>query len=287
MTTGFKFDWYQATLRNDELAIEPRRLVDRLADDLGGLPEVTKGRNGYEVTSVIYSPAGGKLASVSYGGRNRWPNVMASGDDSPRLAEVLRDRWPDQHFVTRADVAWDVRGPRAFHDLRFQLVLAADQHGLKLREIGDPREGATAGRTVYCGSRSSVTFVRLYEKGLELRGKAAGPAEAEKIPEDLVRLEIEVKPPKLPGRAAVARMEPVDLWGCSRWTKKLAEDVLGVEDLERVALAARRKTDDERVLEHLARQYRMVMTREAERLGSWDLLGRKFERMTGRIADGG
>lgn len=287
MTAGFKFDWYQATMRRDKFAIDPRSLVQLMADDLGGLPEDTRGRNGYEITTHVRSEGGTVLASVSHGGRNMWPNVVGTGSEAIAVADLLRRRWPDEHYVTRADVAWDVRGPRAFQDLRGRLVQAADDHGLKLREIGDPRDGATSGRTVYCGSRSSVTFVRLYEKGLELRGKAATPAEAAAIPDDLVRLEIEVKPPKLPGRAAVARMQPFELWGCARWTKKLAEDVLQVQDLERVALAGRRQSDDERALEHLARQYRMVMTREAQRLGSWDLLGRKFGRMTGRIANGG
>lgn len=283
MKSPFKWDWYQATVRDQDLAIDPHRLVDLMGDELGGSPEHGRGLNGYEITTSLRSPEGQVLAKISYGGRNLWPNVMASSDQAPALAQTLRMCLPRGHWVTRADVAYDVQGADAYASLRAPLLAAATAHNLKVYEIGDPREGSTAGRTTNVGARTSVTCVRLYEKGLELRAKALTPEAAEAIPADLVRLELECKPQKAPGRAAVALMEPEQVWGCSRWTKLLAADVLNL-DVERVALAGRNPTDDERAMAVLARQYGRVLAREAERLGGWDVLGLSLGRTIERDA---
>lgn len=270
---AFRWDWYQGTLRVPEFAHYPERLVDALGEALGAQSaESVRAQNGYTDATVLRRN-GDVIARVNYGGRNLWPNALATSEHAQTFAPVLR-RWP--HHVTRADVAYDVDAPNAFETLVAECLAVADERGVSVSHAGDWHRGEK-GRTVYLGARSSEVFCRVYEKGKEQKGKAVSGQVAAKISGDWARLEIEVKPKRQPRRVMASQMEPAAFLGWSIWTKVLAERVLGLDvpRLERVAWV---QSEDERLIAWMARQWGPTMRRRAESLGGQDALWDEIRR---------
>jgi hypothetical protein len=95
------------------------------------------------------------------------------------------------HGVSRADAALDVDNP-GFWDWVIPIALdLADQLGLTIDQQGDWHRGE-GGRTLYLGSRKSAVFVRIYEKGKQLRALGEDPDASL----HLVRLETQCRPEK-------------------------------------------------------------------------------------------
>src|SRR4051794_33117212 len=92
-----RFDWYAATIRD-----EPRVVLDRLADALGG--EVVNGnpKQGYARGDFIRRD-GSNVVTVYSGGRNGHPHAFASGDDTDEFVPAVRAMWGPVHHVTRMD----------------------------------------------------------------------------------------------------------------------------------------------------------------------------------------
>jgi hypothetical protein len=238
------FDWYQATI-----PAHPRAIEVALMDALGvEHTNDTKGLRNYAY-GMEFVRGGDVVARMMYGGANGNPNVWASGEDAQAFASVIRDLWPE-HRVTRADSAYDFRGPGSWERLYDAAVSIADRKGLTLNTYGDwLRPDAPEGRTLYIGSRKSPVLVRLYEKGKQLR--ASGVVAPRNSPLDWVRLEIQVRPAK-DRKSIAAGMSARDFWGFSAWTAELHAEVAN-GDVERVSMHDWRAPDDARAWCSLAR----------------------------------
>lgn len=254
-----RFDWYQATVRDDE-----RTVLDVLSAGLGGEVKRAKGMHGYERGYVIEA-GGSSVARVLAGGRNGWPNVAASGDDTDAFVPIVRGAWPGEHRVTRMDASEDFDGPGTWARLYGEAIALADDRKLRIDQAGDWHR-REFGRTLYLGSRKSAVLARLYEKGKQLKELAIdGGAD---ISADLCRLELQVRPEKLAReRAAVAA--PEEAWGYADWSKELARRVFAL-DVERVHIRERREPDLERALHYMVKQYGSKMEQLMKREGTWE-----------------
>lgn len=261
-----RFDWYAATIREDVSVLLPT-----LADRLGGEVLLGKPKNGYAMGHYIRRDDS-TIATVFSGGRNGNPHAFASGDDSPEFAEAVRELWPNEHHVTRMDACIDFDGPGTWDRLYAIVDGLAIERRLSISQAGDWRrvdEPDHSGRTYYIGSQKSAVFLRLYEKGKQLRGLAIDGGAG--ISPDLVRLEVVVRPDG-PARVRAASGAPVEAFGYSDWSKELLRLVEGT-DVDRVHIKERRESDHERAMHWLIRQYGEHLNTEAENVGGWENLG--------------
>jgi len=252
------FDWYSATIDDD-----PFEVIRVLEGNLHAVERRVHGRRNYPEGAQLVRE-GNVVATVYYGGSNGNPNAFASGEDAIRFAEVVRHHWPSpQHYVTRADVAYDFKEGKPWDELYELCVATADaaRPRLSLATEGDwvrAEEDFPGGRTLYVGSRKSAVFSRLYEKGKQLR--AAFPDQLDKFPLDWVRLELEVKP-EHDARLIVAGLDPVDVWGTSKWATSLHAAVFD-SGLSPVPMQKWRQPDDARAWSYLLQQYGPLLRRK-------------------------
>lgn len=259
---GARFDWYAATIRED-----PDDIIRALEDTFSAEAVPCRAKNAYLEARELRREDR-TVATVLYGGPNGWPHVWASGDNAPKFAELCRLVWRDDHHVTRMDSAVDYDDSTAWDALYGILRATADERRLKLATVGDwLRPGSPDGRTLYVGSFKSPVFVRLYEKGKQMRAQEP----TRRYSDDWVRLEVQVRPQK-DARFSAATATPADAWGYARWTTDVAAEAFAL-DVERVQAYEDREADDERALFYLVKQYGAVLGRLAESLGSWDRVG--------------
>lgn len=266
-----RFDWYAATVRDDQSAV-----IETLSSGLGA--DVAPGRalHGYD-RGFDFKREGSVVARMLAGGRNGYPHVWASGEDTDRLVPVLRNAWPATHRVSRMDAAEDFDGPGAWDRLYGATIELALDRNLKIDQAGDWYR-LEEGRTLYVGGRKSAVFARVYEKGKQLRGRALdGGAD---ISLDLVRLEVQVRP-EGDARNVAAAGAPEEAFGYSDWSQELARRVFGLE-VDRVHIKERRESDDERALEWSVRQYGDHFERLAEKVGGWAEVGLYLHQMKQR-----
>lgn len=196
------FDWYAAAV---DVSFE--LFVAAFKRDHDWLHiEPSRPRNGYE---RAYSFVGGDSVArltVMFGGvaQGSKLNCTATGEHAPAFASWLRDRFPS-HEVVRIDVAIDYDESGAWLSLHSLGNAASKAYGLKSRYIGpsgmETSPDAPDGRTLYVGSRQSVSNVRVYEKG-----KKDNPS----LP-DWVRLEFEFKPQTFGARVRYASASPAEI----------------------------------------------------------------------------
>ena len=261
-----RFDWYSGTFTEDV-----GELVGAFAANLGAEVEEGRGLHGY-TRGYELKNATGTVARFLGGGPNGRPTGWASGEDTDAFVDVARGLYPDRHYVTRFDSAEDFVSPDAFEELQSACLTIADERRLKVNQAGDWHR-REEGRTIYIGSRKSPVFIRLYEKGLQMRAKVAEGAD--EIPSDWVRLEVQVRPGRhARDRAAVST--PEEAWGFSGWTQELSSRVLALE-VERVPITVWRQPDDERAFDFMMKQYGDMLERRVQRLGSWTELGKRME----------
>lgn len=259
-----RFDYYQAGIE-----ARPSDVVDHICAsfDMADIAPM-RGMNGYEQAAKI-ERGEHTLASVMWGG-NTGGRVLVkgSGDDAPQVASVIREKWP-RHRVVRADVCEDYDEPQAFSMLTGMALKVADEHRIKVEHRGDWHR-AEAGRTLYLGSRQSTTYLRIYEKGKQLKGEGLQCAS-----DDHVRVEFEVKPKRDDARLWMAKMEPEEFVGGSVWSYQMA-GILLESSIKRVQGLGtiRRPTDRDRALAALVRQYGRHLEAVMAERGSWDSVGR-------------
>lgn len=245
-----RFDWYRATV-----PVHPALLIDACMAMAGQGCAVDEGRGRYNYThSTTIERGGDRVATILHGGSNGHPNVEASGIYAPALADLLRSKGP--HRVTRADIARDLYGDRAFSDVEAIAMRIASQHRVALRKIANPLD-PTAGETIYLGSRQSAVFARIYEKGKADRAHYEESVRADLNP--WVRCELEVKPAK-EMKAKAATMLPEEFWGISPWTRQLSEEAFNVA-ASPVDFHPRRIASDDKAFHEMCRQYRGVLRR--------------------------
>lgn len=249
-----RFDWYRATV-----PAHPELLLEGIINGTEGLCEVTSGPGRFNYHERLDVTQGGeRVATILHGGPNGHPNVEASGERAPALAELLRAA--GGHRVTRCDIAIDCHGSHLFTDLEAAALRIAGQHGLGVRKIANPLD-RTAGETVYLGSRSSTVFARIYEKGKAERNAYAGTVRADAL-DSWVRCELEVKPQK-DMKAQAAFMEPEAFWGISDWTAQLATECFALSP-EPIDFHPRRMASDERAFAFMCQQYRNLLRRRCQ-----------------------
>lgn len=282
-----KFDWYQARV-DDHPGIVTEALSKlghsvQVNDRIGRMYRYT---NGLEVVHRHR----GVVARIAYGGVDmEHAHVWASGDDAADFAGLVRERWPERHLVTRADVSEDFIERGGFGRLRRVCRKVAKGHRLSFSMISDPLR-PEAGRTQYMGAPSSEYRARLYEKGYELLGKSILPrglhvADITSIrvpgtdrfchPAELVRLELQARPKEREGRQAAAVASPEQLFGFTEWAHELHRDVFALE-LERMYMRHHRVPDDERQLRWVARQYGRLFSRMAGPERDFALVGKRI-----------
>lgn len=257
-----RFDWYAATIQ-----AHPVEVVETLRREFGAEVVTTKGLHGYTQGFDLRGPSG-TVARVLAGGVNAAPHAWASGEDTEPFVSAVRRCWPDQHTVSRMDTAEDFQGPGSWDRLNAECLSLADSLRLKVSQAGDYHR-LEDGRTLYVGSRKSPVFIRLYEKGKQLRAKVTHGAED--IPEDWVRLEGQVRPQKEAKKAA-AFATPEEAWGFSAWTADLARRCMSL-DVPRVRMNVWREADDDRAFHFLVRQYGPLLERLRCQLGDWQCVG--------------
>lgn len=263
-----RFDWYAATVPAGPDEVLGAMLAEW---DLASI-EDAKPRHGYE-RGVKVRRGDRTLATAWWGGVNGDSvHAWSSGGQAQGLAELLRREWP-LHSVSRADSCEDYTAPDAWQQLSGLAVETAEEHRLKLDTRGDWVRGLP-GRTLQVGSRSSVAFVRVYEKGVQMAAEGHTDADPE-----WVRVELEVKPQKRPGKLLAAMTDAVGLWGASRWTQVLAER-LGAPEVARIKLGTvYEPADSARARNALVRQYGKHLLAWADELGGGDALVAKVREM--------
>lgn len=259
-----RFDWYQATI-NDH----PQHVLHGLQEAFNGSQiEPCKPLNGYLHGHQLVR-ADGVVARVMSGGGNGHPNAWASGEHTETFQQCVRRQWGSgRHYVTRFDAAEDFEQPGAFDRLQLAALSIADRLRLKVNHAGDWHR-AVDGRTIYIGSKKSDVFVRLYEKGKQLR--AVVSKGAEDISADWVRLEAQVRPQK-DARLVAASCTPEEAWGFSSWTRTLCAEVLAM-DVPRVNMHVWRESDDDRAFNFMVMQYGAMLRRLKGDLGDWACVG--------------
>jgi hypothetical protein len=262
------FDWYQATVRG---AAVDDVLEGLLAGADGASLRHDRGRHGFAHSTAVYGPSG-PVAHVWHGGTHAYPHVVLSGESTQAGVEVIRAKFPD-HSVTRADARVDFADAGAFERIMPVMLTAAEANRVKVGCAGDWALTMQA-RTLYLGSPSSACRQRLYDKAAELRAKfAADPVRLAEVPDNLARLEAQVRPQTKDARERFASIEPLEVMGSSTWLRQVWKGVAGL-DLEPVQVGkVWRQTDDDRAYAYLLAQYGGLLRRRQLDHGSWAALG--------------
>lgn len=163
-------DWLSVTF---PVGTDPSDLLDVFCSD--EWTQLPHGRMGY---SAAWKAGG--ITLLCAGNDDMGPHVIVSGDGCRELAARNRGfSWPTFLFdlihwrsakVTRIDIAWD----DVEHLLDMPRIRRAAEHGhfssraRKLAVTVSWEAGELSGVTVAHGSRSSETYVRIYDKALQL-----------------------------------------------------------------------------------------------------------------------
>lgn len=243
------FDAYCATIFAQPDAMFDELMV--LLESAGFEPREMEGFKApyYARSRLVVDEKGHQLLIFKSGGANPHPFVQCTGRASEALGSHLRAF--HGHRPSRIDHAVDVCSQGAFEALHAYSKRLCKDYRLKLSYDGD-WNSPDAGRTIYIGARSSMVFVRVYEKGLEYAAKLGLPVTAEL--RQWVRVELEFKPQTREAKDRAAGMEGAHLWGSTRWTQQFAEEVLSMPT-ETVNLRLRRESNTERAMRFCALHY--------------------------------
>jgi len=132
-------------------------------------------------------------------------------------------------------------------------------------KAGDWEDFPEKGRTLYLGSKTSTTRLRLYEKGKQ-------PEYVHLERPNWTRIELQVRPAKT-AKFEYIHLSPIQVWGASKWSRTLAESVLNEHVDPHPAGTTYRLTDRQNALRWMVKQYEKHLVGEAEDLGGWDCLG--------------
>lgn len=259
-----RFDAYTATTE----AIKSADAVGLVAQAAGGVlnfkMNMGKGYHRFSDRVSFADESGSQFASVLWGGSHGdLVMIEVKGETTPEVVERLRSGFP--HRCTRVDSCADFDAPRAFERLYRACKQVKKAHRIIGGKAGDWEDFPEKGRTLYLGAKTSVARTRLYEKG-----KQAEYAHLNRP--NWARLEVQVRPAK-DAKESFSRLTPEEVWGASRWTRQLAAVALENHVDPHPAGTTYRKTEDERAIEWMCRQYGHRLTSLADDLGGWDVLG--------------
>lgn len=261
------FDWYSASIDSP-----PDSIIEVLKSAFPyGTLEPDRPRHGFTHGDKLVDQAGETIASLWYGGSRQGTNVyvFASGSAAVPFSELVRSAYPD-HELVRADVAIDYDESGAYLSLFDHGIKTCRSVSLKDRFIGPAGSerllDCSEGRSIYLGSRSSVSMIRIYEKGKK----------DDKTRPDWVRAEFEFKPKNRIARLHYAKASIQEIASATKLGRAFFP-ALGVA-VQAAALSpgtVRVKTDHDRAMEHLLKQYGKTLLREFERHnGDYESFGR-------------
>lgn len=231
---------------------------------------------GYARAWHVVDIHGDPLCLIEGGAPHGWDLVTATGtqpNGAVRDAVAGLARRGVAARATRLDSAFDIFGGDFDRIADAVKVAAQTPHGgapVRSFERWDSPHGAT----LYVGSRAASVRVRVYQKGLEQRGKGNVAA-----PLDWVRVELQWRPQKTM-RAAALLLSPLEVWGASEWTADVAAQLMGV-DVEHVH-AAHEHTPFEDSYAWLLRSASGVFARAVDRLGMDVVVAELMDCATGR-----
>lgn len=288
-----RFDWYQATVHAQ---VPVPEVLDMLKERGGELREC-KAIAGYRQGFDVFVEDIGPMARVLVGGQRGTSHLIGSGDETSWLVDLLREKLPDDHLVTRADAAEDFNQAGAYDMARAELRKVADKHRLSFLQYADDLHHG-AGRTQYVGSPSSQVRLRAYEKGKQVIAKAQGRLKGWKFEyvengatgervraDDWTRVEAQVRPGDEVSRRWMAKATPEEAWGCSAWLREIHEALWHVK-LERFVMRRRKETSTAKALEVMCGQYGAAISKTVESLGGdWDSLGEHIRSVLANIEE--
>lgn len=244
-----KFDWYEATLAGLDLGGRKSVLHENVhllahqvlqkcfddpffaadADNRGWRCddfqfEFSRGFNHYRYSLAVYSPMHVSVCRFLYNDDGS-VHMIASGKNSPLVSDVIRCLVPN-HYVTRIDSALDFLVAGDWEKLvkLCQELREADLFGRRLTTTTILQDAETAGKTFYCGSMKSESFLRIYDKSREQMHSLPKHLHAE-IPPCWTRAEIVFRPSDKSQRLYLAKSKPADIWACSPTFQSFYESV--------------------------------------------------------------
>lgn len=260
------FDYYQASVDASPEHVIPA-LLERYPH---ASVDYDRPTNGYERAAVIHR-GDIKLCRMQWGGNTGdMTQIRGTGENAPECAAAIRELWP-VHRLQRADVAEDYSEPGLWEVMSGYGLHVAERFSLKIDQRGDweRNDAMSKGRTLYVGSRQSLAYLRIYEKGKERAVRSGGGI----TDPDHVRAEAEIKPQNKDQGYRLATLQPRDFWRCSPWLNQYST-ILFQEDMERIRLHTVKKvSDDEMAFRFMLKQYGGVMARLAMANGSEWLSG--------------
>jgi DNA relaxase NicK len=268
-----KFDYYSATVSDS-----PENLRGYLLNNLGGeIEHFSHGKNGYSSGYKI-NDNGETLATCFFGangGAN--PFVFASSTPAIEFSEVLRACYPDNHFVTRADICEDFMQAGGFDSMVKMIIPMARKSGLTVSCVGDWLDPLSLkGRTLYIGSTSSQAMLRIYEKG---KHQASMLSSTVGLPDGFLnwfRVEFQIKPIKS-NRIFASKASPDEILGTSKWVKNVSEACLNI-NVPIVKTDSWRHSDFEKTTYFMLAQYGKHLSLMAQNLGGFEALGSHIEQ---------
>lgn len=270
-----RFDWYSATVLDSYSSVLDALVRDLRVDEVERGP----GMRGFDSSRVLRA-RGVTVARVFMSSRETvQPHVVGSSVAAADLARVLKG-WEVTHRVARADSCVDFTGPSEYERLESLLLETAESHRLKLLAVGNIWSKSDGRPTVYVGSPSSETRVRLYDKHAESGGE---------YEPDTYRLELQTRPAKPERKVWVSNVDAAQVWGLARWSNDLGHRV-GI-DGEAAPPRSKRRGDLDSALDAAAAQYgrrflESLRTHEGDvEAFALDLLGRIPASQANRVSE--
>lgn len=266
-----RFDWYQASVSADVAVVR-----DCLLGAFQGAvwERARSAPHGYRFADHLEGSEG-RVCTVWWGGTHERPHVVASGEGTPGVVDVLRAEL-SEHAVSRLDACIDFADAGAYDRLQGLALGVAEARGIRIGTAGDHLL-TLKGRTLYLGATTSHTRVRVYDKGEELRQKFRGdPVRLETVPAELARLETQVRPQTPDAKRRASTLSPVEAMGSAAWTRELMRQVAGLDIEPFVAGKVWRQSDDDRAYAAMLSQYGGLLRRVQQDLGSWACVGQQI-----------
>lgn len=259
-----RFDAYSATTTvADELDLDDLLRTALPGSSTWGIRQ-GRGFHTFKERVSYTSDDGGEFAAVQWGGRQEGRAMLeVKGEATPKVVEALRARFP--HRCTRVDSCADFDAPKAFERLYHACRKVKRAHRLIGGKAGDWDDHPEKGRTLYLGAATSSVRMRLYEKGKQAEY-------AHLVRPDWARMEIQVRPSKQ-FKETFSRLSPDEVWGAASWSRDVSALLLQHHVDPHPAGTTWRRSDRDRAIEWMCRQYGPHLTSMALDLGGWDVVG--------------
>ena len=256
-----KIDYYGATLPNIDSMIVVQELCDIFNLKKENVREC-RGQRGYTSALsyfVTEDDQEKQLFRVSAGmpGNESHTHIDSYGSVSGIVSDVLKESYPD-HRCSRVDSCIDYLDENAWEILSTLCCSIKEKYNLQSILI----DSGSNGSTYYLGSRTSVTHLRLYQKGNQLRSVKGIEADP-----NLIRIELEVKA-KSKNKHKTAKMTAEQLWGCSEWAKEMYKAMTDLELAREKIGTVKQFTSLTKREKYLAKQYGPTIKERLESLNN-------------------